>query len=609
MVVLSPRSLFTTLSVAAQVFAKPIVEDRSNNGYPPTLVMSGVTLTSKWIEGSDYVQVIEMIVSNTNTVNYATLADTVNITATSDYFDLVVPGTLTRLAAGQSQVVQLGVKNKAGVAAGTACSGTVTATWGGAYDDLKTASTSFTGKCGFGDYTADSTSISWHWNPDWYNEVKFGIFIHWGLYSAPAYGSVAPNEDYAEWYWKRMNDPTYKTRTYYYHNETYGESFNYDDFMSNFTASKWDAKAWVDLIAASGAQYMVPVTKHHDGFALFNFSTSISRRSSVHYGPKRDFIGELLTAAKTYHPELRRGTYFSLPEWYNPKYTTYAYSSGGGFPGGPPTNPYTGEVLTYTGYVEVDDFIQDIQLPQQEVLAYDYDTEIMWCDIAGSANNATIFVSKWLNWARDQGRQVTFNSRCGLGGDFSTPEYSTYSTTTVAKWETNLGMDPFSFGYNYQTPDSSYKTGEDIVKYLVDTVSKNGNFLLDIGPKNDGTIAEIMQTGLLDAGSWIHAHSESIFKTRFWETKPGSDPFRYTVKSDAFYIHVNSQPSTTLTITDPIPYLPGDTVTVVGGSLNGTEVPINWNNHNGTYTITLTDEIIAADKYVWTFKLSYTSDW
>lgn len=86
-------------------------------------------------------------------------------------------------------------------------------------------------------------------------------------------------------------------------------------------------------------------------------------------------------------------------------------------------NPYTNEVIPYTGYVPVDDFVLDIQLPQQNILAYNYDTELMWCDIGG-ANNATIFASNWLNWARDQGRQVTFNSRCGLAGDFDNPEYA-----------------------------------------------------------------------------------------------------------------------------------------------------------------------------------------
>ena len=140
-----------------------------------------------------------MIVTNTHATNSLTLADTLNITATSSSFNLVKAGTLTRLHPGQAAVVQIGVQNKDGVAAGTTCSGEVAAVWGTAYGAAQTTTTSFSGSCGFGDYAADSTSLSWHWNPDWYNEVKFGIFIHWGIYSAPAYGSVAPNEDYAEW--------------------------------------------------------------------------------------------------------------------------------------------------------------------------------------------------------------------------------------------------------------------------------------------------------------------------------------------------------------------------------------------------------------------------
>lgn len=110
-----------------------------------------------------------------------------------------------------------------------------------------------------------------------------------------------------------------------------------------------------------------------------------------------------------------------MPEFYNPAWKKYAYSS---WPGGPPKNPYTGEVIPYTGYVEVDDFVEDIQLPQMNVLAYEYDTDIMWCDISYVAQNATIFASDWLNWARDKNRQVTYNSRCGpssgLIGDYNT---------------------------------------------------------------------------------------------------------------------------------------------------------------------------------------------
>lgn len=169
-------------------------------------------------------------------------------------------------------------------------------------------------------------------------------------------------------------------------------------------------------------------------------------------------------------------------------------------------------------------------------------------------------------------------------------------------------MDPFSFGYNYKTPNSSYLTGNDIVQSLVDIVSKNGNFLLDIGPKNDGTIPAIMQEGLLAAGEWIHAHSESIFKTRYWSVTPGLNHFRYTTTQDAFYIHYLTTPPAILTVPDIVPFLPGDTVTILGGSLNGTVIPVTWNS-NSTISLSLSSALRASDQYVWTFKLAYTSNW
>lgn len=109
-----------------------------------------------------------------------------------------------------------------------------------------------------------------------------------------------------------------------------------------------------------------------------------------------------------------------MPEWYNPAYAKYAQPL---FPGGPPKNPYTGQQIPYTGYVPVNDFIQDIQLPQMHELAYTYNTDLLWCDIK-STSNMTLFAPGWLNWARDNGRQVTFNDRCdlNLAGDFTTPE-------------------------------------------------------------------------------------------------------------------------------------------------------------------------------------------
>jgi alpha-L-fucosidase len=113
----------------------------------------------------------------------------------------MTPGSLLRLAPGQSAKVQVGVTNKDGVAPGTSCDATVVAKWGDAYGQGKTSTQGLSGSCGFGNYEATEASLSSHLSPDWFQDVKFGIFIHWGLYSVPAYGNgPGPNQDYAEWY-------------------------------------------------------------------------------------------------------------------------------------------------------------------------------------------------------------------------------------------------------------------------------------------------------------------------------------------------------------------------------------------------------------------------
>ncbi|KZV88775.1 putative alpha-L-fucosidase [Exidia glandulosa HHB12029] len=594
---LTPQSLVPLALVASLSLAVSV--PRADAPAPaPQLEISAASLTSKWIEGSDFVQIIEATIANTGNTTWLTRADDLQVTVSSDSVVTVSPGTLQRLQPTETAAVRIGVKNKAGVNPGTTCDVTLEASWAGG-----TTNFDISGPCGIGKFTATEGSLETHSTPDWFDDAKYGIFIHWGLYSAPAYGSITPNEEYSEWYWQHLNNPDDATQTFQYHKETYGTNFNYDDFVANFTGKKFDPKAWMQLISDAGAKYVVPVTKHHDGFALFNFPESISKRSSVHMGPKRDFIKELLDTAKSQFPDIHRGTYFSMPEWYNPAYARY--SDGGSFQGGPPVNPYTGEEIPYTGYVEVGDFVTGIQRPQMDVLAYEYETEIMWCDIGG-ANNSTLMASAWLNWARDKGRQVTFNSRCGIRGDYDTPEYSSNSGIVERKWETCRGLDPFSFGYNYVTPDDGYLTSEEIVQTLVDIVSKNGNFLLDIGPKNDGTIPQIMETNLLGAGKWITAHAESIFGTRYWTRSPGTDNVRFTTTPDAFYIHLFAAPTGAVAINFPLPLREGDKVTIVGGKLAGKDASLTKNS-DGTFTLAGSTAIAAADQFAWTFKIAYES--
>lgn len=166
-------------------------------------------------------------------------------------------------------------------------------------------------------------------------------------------------------------------------------------------------------------------------------------------------------------------------------------------------------------------------------------------------------------------------------------------------------MDPYSYGYNKVTPDSAYLKGADIIQNLVDIVSKNGNFLLDIGPMANGTIPQIMQTGLLDAGKWLKSHGEAIFKTRYWTTAQVNGNIRYTTTPDAFYITLLAKPNSTVLIKDPIPYLPGDRVTVVGGNMTGAAVQIAQ-NANGSYTLSPGAGVAAADEYAWVFKITYS---
>ena len=218
------------------------------------------------------------------------------------------------------------------------------------------------------------------------------------------------------------------------------------------------------------------------------------------------------------------------------------------------------------------------------------------------------FAASWYNTAADENRQVVMDSRCGVPGDFDTPEYASYGAVQRRKWESNLGMDPYSYSYNRATPTSSYMNASTIVTSLIDIVSKNGNLLLDIGPQADGTIIDVEQHNLREAGTWIRTHTEAIFNTTYWFVTPeeGND-IRFTTTLDAFYILVMNSIPSTLQLTSPIPWIEGDQVTVVGGDLSGTVIPSrSFQRENQTiYQFDISDEVRNADRWAWVFKIDY----
>ncbi|KAL1608122.1 hypothetical protein SLS60_003061 [Paraconiothyrium brasiliense] len=581
------------------VFAASLWE----NANEESVDVQSVKPTQKWInDGHTRSQVVEVTVNNAGTECVHGEGLVVSINGTD--VETVKAGCIKRLCPGDQKSVTVSVTGSG------ECAADVYIT----YQNTTTTRTFNNLSFGLTNWTDTTSDLARHESPQWFDDAKFGIFIHWGPYSVPAWGNSTPYESYAEWFWWYTTHPEGdKSGFRDYRLRTYGPDLNYDDFFANFTAAKYEPRDWVDLIADAGAKYFVITTKHHDGFALFDAGNT-TNRSSLHYGPRRDVVKELFDAAKTYQPNLKRGTYFSLPEWFNPSWGKYGFAQygpenpgGTTHPGIIARNPFTNKTEPYTGYIPVEDFIQDVMVPQMDILAYNYETEIMWCD-AGASNGTADFAYRWWNWAREQGRDVAINSRCGTAevNDFDTPEYATFATAQRRKWESNQGMDPFSYGYNRATPDEEYMNATTLITTLVDMVSKNGNLLLNIGPRADGSIPQPEIDALREAGVWIAQHEEAIFNTTYWfqkaEVRDGKTNVRFTQTDDALYITSLEQPSEKLVVQAPVPILEGDQVSLLG--VEGGE-QLEWNFEDGVLTILFDESIIEGGKHAWVFKIEY----
>ncbi|KAI0189044.1 glycoside hydrolase family 29 protein [Astrocystis sublimbata] len=574
--------------------------------------IQAVRPTQKWFDAGE--QVVEVTVNNAGQRCVAGSGMAIRITG--EGFTTTREGKVKRLCPGDQKVAKVGVK---GVSKGPAEVELVVE------HDFSQQVTQFSDvEIGLTGWTAELDNLARHEAPDWFDASKYGILIHWGVYAVTGWGNSTPHERFAEWFWWYSNHhPEADPADFYdYRLRTYGRDWAYDDTFTQFTASRYDPKAWVDLFADAGAQYFVITGKHHDGFALFDTGHT-SNRSSLHYGPKRDLFRELFDAARTHQPHLRRGAYLSLAEWYHPDFAPYAFdrapvessvSGTDAFSGELARNPYTGATEPYTGYIPVDDFVADLMLPQMRTLANDYAADIMWCDI-GAANATAVFAAEWWNATRAQGRQVAVNSRCGLAqaADFDTPEYATFSSAQARKWESNMGMDPFSYGYNGATPAGEYMNASSVVHTLVDVVAKNGNLLLDIGPRADGTIVEAEVDSLLAAGRWIRSHGEAIFNTTYWFVQSevigeGLD-VRFTQTDGAFYVLFLERPvvdNGVVRLPAPLPILEGDKISMVAveGALN-----LAWNSSceggQKVLHIAVDDGLLEQDHFCWVFKISY----
>ncbi len=379
-------------------------------------------------------------------------------------------------------------------------------------------------------YSPTWESLREHGVPRWFENAKFGIFIHWGIYSVPAWApttgelGAVPREEwfknnpYAEWYLNSLR--TKGSPTWKYHIEKYGEKFDYYDFIDMWKAEKWDPKKWAELFKKSGAQYVIPTTKHHDGFCLW--PSKYTDFNSAEKGPKRDLIGELSKAVKD--KGMRFGVYYSgALDW---RFTNAPIERSEDMRG--LIRPHT---YAYADYA----YNQFMELVER------YSPDILWNDI-GWPEKGREDLKYLFAYFYNRNPSGVVNDRWEIPHwDFHTPEYKQNYPDGIPsyKWELCRGLG-YSFGYNRNEGEEEVLRDKELVRLLVEVVSKGGNLLLNVGPKADGTIPKIQEKRLLSLGKWLEKNGEAIYDTRPWkmdktQTYDGKE-IRFTVGKDAFYV-------------------------------------------------------------------------
>lgn len=402
-----------------------------------------------------------------------------------------------------------------------------------------------------GKYKDNWQSLCSHKTPQWYHNAKFGIFIHWGIYSVPAFGN--------EWYSRNMYDK--KLPEYRHHIKTYGKhkDFGYKDFIPMFKGEHFDADKWISLFKESGAKYVMPVAEHHDGFAMYN--TNFNRWNSVEMGPHRDVAGEIKTACDKYGlvycaSNHRAEHYFfmNMGRTFDSDVNDEKYADFYG-----PAH-YSREILKTSDVraeSPTEEFLKDwlvrncefIDRYQPSVLYFDW-----WIQNKAFKSYLKKLAAYYYNRAVEWGQDVTINYKHNSfppGCATFDVERGALQDVSPVPWQTCTAIAKNSWGY---TENNKFKSVQHIVCDLIDIVSKNGMMLLNVGPKADGTITDEETAVLKGIGKWLSINGEGIYDTVPWKyfgegkanVKAGffqdnrkkgytEKDFRFTYKSGAIY--------------------------------------------------------------------------
>lgn len=386
--------------------------------------------------------------------------------------------------------------------------------------------------------------------PQWYTDAKFGIFIHWGLYSVPAW---APKGEYAEWYWHSKDNqsgqrPDRQKATQEWHNRVYGKDVKYEDFRGSFHCSEFDPAHWASVFKQSGAKYVVLTSKHHDGYCLWP-SKEASKSfgmpwNSVDSGPKRDLVGDLTDAVRA--EGVKMGLYYSIWDWFNPYWDEQAQAAVTGKGGGDPDAEKGGENQTpeqikAAAEEGLNKYIHEVMYPQFKEIVTKYEPALIFSDgdwWMGYEKWQTLPMLAWLYNNAPNKDEFIINDRWGQVrkkyGDYFTTEYGSGYDEPGVLWEENRGIG-HSFGYNRNEALRDYNSRDELIFLFCDIVARGGNFLLDVGPTADGRIPVIMEMRLQEIGDWMAVNSEAIYGTRRWkEHSQWSEGERPTTKRGGY---------------------------------------------------------------------------
>lgn len=365
-----------------------------------------------------------------------------------------------------------------------------------------------------GPYRDDWESLSSYRVPAWYMDLKFGIFIHWGVYSVPAFAN--------EWYPRNMYCPG--TPEFEHHVKIWGpqREFGYKDFIPLFRAEKFDPAAWADLFAQAGARYVIPVAEHHDGFQMYR--SELSRWNAAEMGPHRDVLGELSAACRARGLQTGASTHRIEHFWFMGRGRTFDSDIG---------DPRKGD-LYWPSVTEPEDFNMnalDQIVPTREYLE---DWMLRTCELIDRYQPAMLYFDWWIqqeaarpylakiaayyyNRAAARGTQAVINYKHDafpFGCAVPDVERGQFAELKPFYWQTDTAIAYNSWCW---TEGNSFKPAEDLVRDMVDIVSKNGTFLLNVGPKADGTISDEDTAVLTAIGGWLRESGEAIYGTRPWK--------------------------------------------------------------------------------------------